>query len=556
MLPFSILGTGSFVPEGTSVGDPVWMAVGFLAHFAMLPFIFVGNLVARILRFRFGSVLVASLIFMGLTRGYVVSTLAEQFELVEQANFLWRMGTATFLVTVWYAVGSAAVFEVNNFLKTYSELRSELAKQSKYLEHSEQELELSRSEVMQETLKLVDLGLVQVETKGKNSWELQRISNELHRLVDDGLRPIIEKIQNSSTKPDYVVIPYQRVNGWKIAKTAFIDNPFFIATAIILQMLSAVTAKIWGLGIVGALADLALVGTAIFISYSIGKAVSKKISNPTARLFSNLGFLSLPALVSAFSPAIVLPGSELSFIASLSLFNNVFAAGMLAAVGFASKFQTERSIERLQLAIEQTALARSRAEQLKLVEKQRLSRILHGSVQSRLRSLALEIERTGVAPDKQKLSSFRSSIEEELKNPSDANLIEFLDQMREMWGSSAEIKFKLDDEAVELLTLDQNAHIAVIEIVREVVSNAMKHSASTWINFNVGRYNSVSDSLGVIVVSATFDGSHINKTVPGYGLKTISELSTHFSHHSDDKGNHFNAEVPVSNQPILATTGT
>jgi len=206
-----------------------------------------------------------------------------------------------------------------------------------------------------------------------------------------------------------------------------------------------------------------------------------------------------------------LPGSELSFIASLSLFNNVLAAGMLSAVGFASKFQTERSIERLQLAIEQTALARSRAEQLKLVEKQRLSRILHGSVQSRLRSLALEIERTGVAPDKQKLSSFRSSIEEELKNPSDANLIEFLDQMREMWGSSAEIKFKLDDEAVELLTLDQNAHIAVIEIVREVVSNAMKHSASTWINFNVGRYNSVSDSLGVIVVSATFDGTKSTK---------------------------------------------
>ena len=556
MLPFSILGTGAFVPEGTSVGEPNWMIVGLLAHLVLLPMIFVGNLIAKASKFRFGLILIATLVLMGLARGFTVSTLAEQFDLVEQANFAWRMGTGTFLVVVWYAVGNAAVFEINSFTKTLSKLKTELAKQSKYLEQSEDELGRSRSEVLQETLKLVDLGLIQVETKGKESRELQKISNELHRLVDQGLRPIIDRLQLSSTKPEFVVIPYQKVNGWQVATTAFIERPFHIAVAIVLQMISAITAKVWGFGFVGAVLDLLLVGTAIFISYTIGKWVLSKLENQTAKLISNLSFLMIPAFVSSVSPLIVLPGSELTLIAAMSLFNNVFAAGMLSAVGFASKYEYEQAIERLKLAIDQTALARSRAEQLRLVEKQRLARILHGTVQSRIRSLALEIERTGVAPDSQRLSQFRTAIETELKTPSSINLVEFLDQLKEMWGASAEISCSLDPETVELLANDQNAHVAVVEIVREVVSNAMKHSDSKKVSFKIGRYHAVSESLGIIMVSAEFDGTEISDTKPGYGMKTISELSTHFSYHSDSKGNHFSAEVPVSNQLILATTGT
>jgi len=556
MLPFSILGTGAFVPEGTSVGDPKWMAVGFLAHIVLFPMVFLGNLTAKAFEFRFGTILVATLVLMGLVRGFVVSTAAEQLELVDQANFAWRMGTGTFLVVVWYAVGNAAVFEISSFTKTLSELKSELAKQSRYLEQSEDELGRSREQVLEETLKLVDLGLVQVETRGKDSWQLQQISNELHRLVDQGLRPIIDRIQLSSTRPEFVVIPYQKVNGWQVATTAFIERPFHIFTAIVLQMISAITAKIWGLGFVAAVLDLLLVATAIFISYTIGRLVLSKLSTPQAKLFSNLSFLMIPAFVSAVSPLIVLPGSELTLIASMSLFNNVFAAGMLSAVGFASKYEYEQAIDRLRLAIEQTALARSRAEQLRLVEKQRLGRILHGSVQSRIRSLALEIERTGIAPDHQKLTQFRSSIETELRNPTSINLVEFLDQLQEMWGSSALIEFKMDEDTVELLGNDPNAHVAVVEIVREVVSNAMKHSDSNKIVFNVGRYQAVSETLGIILVSAEFDGTKITDTKPGFGLRTISELTTHFSYHSDAKGNHFSAEVPVSNQRILATTGT
>ena len=556
MLPFSIFGTGGFVPEGGGEGEPEWFIVGLLAHLVLLPIVFAFNLIARALDFKYGSILIFAFFLMGATRGFTVSYLAEEFALVDQANYAWRVGAGMFLTAAWYGVGNAAVFEIRDYSKSMAKLTGELLKQSDYLEQSERELTSSREEVLQETLKLVDLGLIQVETKGKDKNELQQISNELHRLVDEGLSPLIAKLQNSITKPDFLIAPYQKVSGLKIAQIAFIRNPFHILTAIILQTISAIASKIWGFGFLGAMADLLLVSLAIALSYTIGFFILERLRNPTVKFFSNMLFLTLPALISGLSPMIVVPGSEFDGVVFLSLFNNVFAAGFLSAIGFAAKAEAERVIKDLNVAIEQTALARSRAEQLRLLEKKRLSRILHGSVQSKIRSLALQIERTGTAPEKSKLDEFRNSIVEEISNPSRGNLIDFLFELKELWGASAEITYSLDDEIPDILFDDNNAHVAVIEIIREVVSNAMKHSDSTKLAIKIGRYQGVSDKLGVITISAVFDGKSIDSTYPGTGLKTISELSSHFSHHSDSKANYFNAEVPVSAQLSVATTGT
>ena len=556
MLPFSVFGTGTFVPEGGSGQEPEWFVVGLFAHLVLIPIILVFNLIARAFDFKFGSILILGLMVAGASRGFTVSMLAEEFSLVDQANYAWRIGAGMFLTASWLAVGNAAVFEIRQYSSSFGKLRGELLKQSEYLSRSERELNTSREEVLQETMKLVDLGLIQVETKDKDSSTLQRISNELHRLVDEGLAPLIRKLQSQATSPEYVIAPYQKVNGMEIARIAFLQRPFYFGSAFAIQTLSTITSKIWGFGFFGALLDLFLVGLAMFASYKLGALVLSKLQSEWQKLFSNLFFLMLPAVVSGLAPLIVVPGSEFSLVIYMSLFNNVFAAGFLSAIGYAARFEAERALSDLELAIEQTALARSRAEQLRLVEKKRLERILHGSVQSKIRSLALQIERTGIAPDKNQLAEFRNSISHEITSPSRSNLIDFLYELKELWGASAEIKYELEDEIPDILLHDNNAHVAVIEIIREVVSNAMKHSESTTLHFRIGRYHGISETLGVITINATFDGEPIESLFAGNGLKTIGELSSHFSYHSDSKSNYFNAEVPVSAQASVATTGT
>ena len=553
MFPFSVLGTGVFVPEGGE-WQAEWFLVGLIAHLVLLPIIFVFNLLAKAFDFKFGSILFFAFFLMGAIRGLTVSYTAELFMLVEDANYAWRIGSGMFVTATWFAVGNAAVFEIRDYANSLAKLRGELGKQSEYLERSQQELAASREEVLQETLKLVDLGLIQVEPRGKDKNQLQQISEQLHKLVDEGLAPLIQKLQNSSTKPEFVIAPYQKVSGWKIARTAFINRPFHIVVAIILQMISAITSKIWGFGFLIAMIDLAMVSLAIILSYSAGFWVLKRLKSNSLRLASNLLFLMTPAIVSGLSPTILFPDSTFEPLVFISLFNNVFAAGFLGAIGFAAKYEAEKVIGELSLAIEQTALARSRAEQLRLVEKRRLSRILHGSVQSKIRSLALQIERTGTAPERDKLDEFRTSIIEEITNPSQINLMEFLLELKELWEASAEIQYSLDDEIPGII--DNDGQVAVIEIVREVVSNAMKHSASNKMRINIGRYQGVSDRLGVIAISAVFDGNRIADTIPGNGLRTISELSTHFSYGTDSNSNYFSAEVPVSAQLSVATTGT
>ena len=556
MLPFSVTGTGVFVPEGRSEGEPEWFLVGLLAHLVLLPVYFVFNLLAKAFNFKYGSILGLGLLFAGATRGFTVAYLAEYFSLVDEANYLWRVGAGMFITASWLAAGNAAVFEIRQYSQSFGKLRSELVKQSEYLSESERELTKSREEVLQETLKLVDLGLIQVETKDKDYSTLQKISSELHRLVDEGLAPLIRKLQAQATTPQYIIAPYQKVSRVEVSRIAFLQKPFYIGSAFLIQMLSSLTSKIWGFGFWGAMLDLAIVGGAMYLSYKLGTWVLKKAHSDWQRLTSSLFFLALPAVISGLSPLIVVPGSEVNLLIFMSLFNNVFAAGFLSAIGYAARFEAERAIANLELAIEQTALARSRAEQLRLVEKKRLERILHGSVQSRIRSLALQIERTGVAPDREQLDEFRNNIVEEISTPSKSNLIDFLMELRELWGASAEISYVLEDEIPDILLHDSNAHIAVIEIIREVVSNAMKHSKSTSIKFKIGRFHGVSETLGVITISASFDGEVVDGLFPGNGLKTIGELSSHFSYRSDSQMNYFNAEVPVSVQVSVATTGT
>ena len=556
LLPISTLGTGVFVPEGVANGQIEWLAVGLLAHLVMLPIILFFNLVARFTNFRFGSVLILGLLIAGASRGLTVSLLAEDFSLVDQANYALRIGSGMILSASWLAAGNAAVFEIRQYSASFGKLRGELLKQSEYLSESERELAKSRDEVLQETMKLVDLGLVQVETRDKDYSTLQKISNELHRLVDEGLSPMIRKLQSQATTPNYIIAPYQKVSGLEISRIAFYRSPFYIGSAFLIQLISSLTSKVWGFGLMGAILDALIVGTAMWVSYKLGAWVLTRLKSNTQKLFSNLLFLMFPAAIAGLTPFAVVPGSEFSWIIFISLFNNVFAAGFLSAIGYAARFEAERALSELESAIEQTALARSRAEQLRLVEKKRLERILHGSVQSRIRSLALQIERTGIAPEKDQLEEFRNNIAEEIASPSKSNLIDFLYELKELWGASAEIQYQLDDEIPDILLNDNNAHVAVIEIIREVVSNAMKHSRSTRLQFKIGRYQGVSDTLGVITISASFDGTPIERVLPGNGLKTIRELSSHFDYRSDSQSNYFNAEVPVSAQSSFATTGT
>lgn len=557
MGPVVALGTGAFVPEtGTVSTDIEWLIVGFLGHLVYLPFIFLGNLIAKTLNFKRGSVLVLTMLAMGATRGFVVSLSAEYFNLVAEADFAWRILSAMFLTLGWYGVANAVVFEIKDYLRSLRSLRSELHRQKQYLEQSERDLQATRQDIRDETMKLIDLGLVQVETRGKGYEQIQSIANHLRNLVDEGLSPLIRRVQEQPTQANYIIAPYQRVSAARVVQRAFVEKPFFVGSAIFVQMIGSIASKIWGLGLLLALIDLAIVSLAILIAFSIGSIVNSWIRSSWGRLISNFVFLSIPASVAAITPFFLVSGSEFVAGVSASLFSNVFAASVLSAVGYAAKSEAQLTIDQLEEAIEQTSLARSRAEQLKLVERKRLERILHGSVQSSLRALALEIERTGEFPDKSRLDNFRQGVLDQITNPTHTNLVDFLRELKELWGASAGISFELDDEIPDLLLADRNAHVAVIEIIREVASNAMKHSRSTQLKFKVGRYHGVSESLGVLTISANFDGNAIIDTYPGNGLRTISELASHYSYHSDADGNHFSAEVPTSPQPSVATTGT
>jgi signal transduction histidine kinase len=203
-----------------------------------------------------------------------------------------------------------------------------------------------------------------------------------------------------------------------------------------------------------------------------------------------------------------------------------FILGMLLFFSQLVQLQRRETTERLEDVNKQLEVISSRLSQELWLNRKRMAALLHGPVQASLYAAAMGMAQTS-NPTAEYLAKVQRDIEsalEQLNNPNhleSETLVSVLNQIRDLWSDSVEIKIRIEDELEQAITNEPLTCEATIELTRELVTNSIKHGKATDVQVNVSSIDSSRFSVEVKDNGTAPDP----EAEPGYGTKVLNELS-------------------------------
>ena len=195
-------------------------------------------------------------------------------------------------------------------------------------------------------------------------------------------------------------------------------------------------------------------------------------------------------------------------------------------------------------------VARSR-QQVWLRQKQ-IAKIVHGSIQSRLNAARIRLtQATTVTPElvQAVLEDLESARHELALSPAPPakDIHSQLRELTNFWQGICEITYSMDDQSRHNLDADVLAAQAVMEVVSEGVSNAVKHSQAEQVHVTLGQRKAASVS-----VDLSHPSTDVSAPAPapspraGLGSQILNQLTLAWSFEQSDGRAVLHAEIPVS----------
>lgn len=195
------------------------------------------------------------------------------------------------------------------------------------------------------------------------------------------------------------------------------------------------------------------------------------------------------------------------------------------------RFRFQRMAFEVNLEIS-SSLSRLRHEIL--ITRRQSGKILHGGVQAKLQAAMLRLARaTSVNHKLIEEVSFdieaANSILKNLDSPVSFSLGELLDDLIDFWAGVCDVDVDITKELDEIVSSDPIAVQCIIEVIRESISNAVKHDSSEEATVRLSiSHSGLVDLLVTHPVNVQKSG--LNKEVnPGYGSQLYEELALSWS---------------------------
>jgi two-component sensor histidine kinase len=203
----------------------------------------------------------------------------------------------------------------------------------------------------------------------------------------------------------------------------------------------------------------------------------------------------------------------------------------IMSFAFSESLDRDRVAVRALLEAENQALAHDQAlfEQQLWLGRRAWQFVVHGTVQS---ALTAALTRLQSAPEPEQYVLNR--VVEDIERARAAltaiparkiDLAESFNQMQATWRGICEIKISITDRAARSLQKNNDACMCVNEIVKETVSNAVRHGEAKRISVEIERVDDF--ELGILVSNDGLPLSAQNRL--GVGTRLIEELTTDWS---------------------------
>ncbi len=183
------------------------------------------------------------------------------------------------------------------------------------------------------------------------------------------------------------------------------------------------------------------------------------------------------------------------------------------------------------------------------VAQRKWSYIIHGTVQGALVVASSRLEIAGSLDDNLK-SSVKSDIERAkavlVDPPSfDRPLRELLGEIVDTWAGVCDFTFEIAQSAETAISASQTSTICLVEIVKELISNAKRHGGATkfWLNAHL-------DQSGDLAIVAGNNGTSKSASDgSGLGFEMISQLTRNWKFSGTDF-THFTTVLPLPRRSL------
>lgn len=299
----------------------------------------------------------------------------------------------------------------------------------------------------------------------------------LNAVADQVITPLTRFIEETASKP--YLIPEKSLEKVKIGPViaTALKSPRNILLTATIGATYPIAASIWRFGLLGIL-NVFGIWLAIASTLFIVRTFARN------RAWLGLLLISTGAVLDAFF-AFTLEQLATGSITSLS---NLTLGSWLITPFFLVTFELGHArkitLEQMEQKISEGQWAERRLHQEIWVESRKLAKVVHGTVQGRIRSAA--VSQTYLNQNDLEALSQECIRLVEL-GPESQSVDEFLEQSRRLWAGILEIDISADPEALQKVDSDPIARTSLLEVMREAFTNAVRHGSASnaWIELAV-----------------------------------------------------------------------
>lgn len=229
--------------------------------------------------------------------------------------------------------------------------------------------------------------------------------------------------------------------------------------------------------------------------------------------------------------------------ATLAVLGVIAGYTVVASALFLLAFaRAQASAEDLSRAVENAEWAASRLRQLAWSERERLGRSIHGDAQARIVATALQIQLGHHDDIDQRVQELEQDIRALLGAGEDATDWRVVwERILRVWEYSIEVHALIAPEAAARLDDDAVAAHAVVSVMREAVTNSVRHGHARNIDIEVALDHG--DMLRMVIAD---DGTTADKTgAPGLGSRTLDSVCLEWHLSMNAIGHTLIARIPT-----------
>jgi len=481
---------------------------------------------------------------------------------VRAASGLAPVDSVTLVVTravagiIWLSVIAIIVDLVRSHIRRVAELRSRIDAMETAAAREQDALREEVDLMREETLAPVRAALDEIAARVGRMAGGERAQDEavaLRALVDDEVRPLSHALLGEFALAEeaepVAPLPSRRERAATVLRLAVtcVAAPTWVAVLLPMALV-----LLFAVQEIGALYLLAACGTYVVVIGGLFLLARAVLGPVLPRLPTALAALCVIVVYEALAAVAVVNAwawgdlSEIGRWVEWTALITLPVVWLALSIVGALRREGEAVEEQLEQVLGALTVMSARRRQRLRHERQVLGRLLHGSTQATLLSIAARLAQAAddvdpgpsveiVAAD---LHALRARLSEPVAESWEAQ--DALEDIIGMWEGVLQVDLEVPDEALAVLDAAPATRTGVLDVVAEGLTNAVRHGGARTAAVTIGL-----EEDGTVAVVVADDGRATGPVIPGMGSDMLDDVTCGWSRTSGPAGSVLRASVAV-----------